>query len=138
MRIKIYQRKKINYLDKGKEAQKDWNKKENKNSLINDCINIEKTVENINKINQTLEKYKLEKISIDFVSDQNGILKSIKNYCKVILDKMDSIKYNDFNIQIDDFDPTNLRYNKIITDKCGYGGNYYVYDGICFFISKRE
>ena len=126
------------YLDKGKEAQKDWNKKENKISLINDCINIEKTVENINKINQTLEKYKLEKISIDFVSDQNGILKSIKNYGKVILDKMDSIKYNDFNIQIDDFDPKNLRYNKIITDKCGYGGNYYVYDGICFFISKEN
>lgn len=126
------------YLEKGKEAQKDWNKKENKISLINDCINIEKTVDNVNKINQTLEKYKLEKISIDFVSDQNGILKSIKNYGKVILDKMDSIKYNDFNIQIDDFDPKNLRYNKIITDKCGYGGNDYVYDGICFFISKEN
>ena len=128
----------ILYLEKGKEAQKDWNKKENKISLINDCINIEKTVENINKINQTLEKYKLEKISIDFVSDQNGILKSIKNYGKVILDKINRIKYNDFNIQIDDFDPKNLRYNKIITDKCGYGGNYYVYDGICFFISKEN
>ena len=102
----------ILYLDKGKEAQKDWNKKENKISLINDCINIEKTVENINKINQTLEKYKFEKISIDFVSDQNGILKSIKNYGKVILDKINSIKYNDFNIQIDDFDPKNLRYSK--------------------------
>ena len=44
------------YLDKGKEAQKDWNKKENKISLINDCINIEKTVDNVNKISQTLEK----------------------------------------------------------------------------------
>ena len=34
----------ILYFEKGKEAQKDWNKKENKISLINDCINIEKTV----------------------------------------------------------------------------------------------
>jgi len=54
------------YLDKGKEAQRDWNKKENKISLINDCLNIEKTIENVNKINQSLEKNKFVNISIDF------------------------------------------------------------------------
>jgi len=51
---------------------------------------------------------------------------------------MNSRKYNDFNIQIDAFDPKNLRYKKEISDKCGYGGNSFVYDGICFFITKEK
>jgi hypothetical protein len=51
---------------------------------------------------------------------------------------MNSIKYNDYNIQIDDFEPKYLRYSKKISDKCGYGGNSFVYDGICFFITKEN
>ena len=51
---------------------------------------------------------------------------------------MDIIKYNDYNIQIDDFEPKYLRYSKKISDKCGYGGNSFVYDGICFFITKEN
>ena len=44
-----------NSLTKGKLINEHWN--ENKlNSLINDCLNIERNIENINKINESVKK----------------------------------------------------------------------------------
>ena len=48
------------FLDKGKIAEKEWDKNDNKISLINDCINIEKSIDKINNINKSLESYKLK------------------------------------------------------------------------------
>ncbi len=37
-----------------------------------------------------------------------------------------------------EFNPNKIECIKKLNDHCGYGGNSYVYDGICFFISKLE
>ena len=42
------------YLDKGKIAEKDWDKIDNKIILVNDCINIEKAIETINNLNESI------------------------------------------------------------------------------------
>ena len=47
------------YIDKGKIAEKDWNKINNKAILINDCINIENNIKNINIINENIIIFRL-------------------------------------------------------------------------------
>ena len=42
------------------------------------------------------------------------------------------------SINILDFNPNKIECIKKISDHCGYGGKCYVYDGICFFISKQN
>ena len=46
------------FLDKGKTDEKEWDKYDNKIVLINDCINIEKSIDKINNINSSIENYK--------------------------------------------------------------------------------
>ena len=76
-----------NSLEKGKEINKDWNDNE-LSILINHCINIEKTINDINEI-----KWKIEKsnINIDtkiiFKPDEEGInniINTIKNFGEII------------------------------------------------------
>ena len=49
------------FLEKGKNAEKNWEKIENKNILVNDCINIERAIDQINNKNASLEKNKSQK-----------------------------------------------------------------------------
>ena len=69
-------------LEKGKLIDINW--KENKlNSLINDCLNIENNIENINKINKSLNKCNSFNFNIKFYPEENEInqlLETIKNF----------------------------------------------------------
>ena len=69
-------------LEKGKLIDINW--KENKlNSLINDCLNIENNIENINKINKSLNKCNSFNFNIKFYPEEDGInqlLETIKNF----------------------------------------------------------
>ena len=71
-----------NSLNKGKYINEHW--KENKlNSLINDCLNIEKNIENIKKINKKMKKNNSINVSLNFYPKEDGInlfLESIKNF----------------------------------------------------------
>ena len=71
-----------NSLTKGKLINEHWN--ENKlNSLINDCLNIERNIENINKINESVKKNNSKNISLIFYPEEdeiNRFLESIKNF----------------------------------------------------------
>ena len=59
-------------LDKGKLIEDNLNQKK-LNSLINDCLNIEKNIEIINKINNNLKKYNSLNININFGPEENEI-----------------------------------------------------------------
>ena len=67
------------YIEKGKKIEKEWDK--NKlNSLINDCINIEKNIDEINKIKEKIKKCNSNKnIKIKFNQNKDEINKFIEN-----------------------------------------------------------
>jgi len=125
------------YIEKGKLANESFKKNKNKSSLINDCINIEKIIENMNKVNQNMNTYKNNNEKIKFISNTGKIIRLINNFGNINSDEI-KINQNEINIDIQGFDPNKIKNIKKVTDKCGYGGNYYVYDGICFFISKNK
>jgi len=124
------------YIEKGKLANEEFNKNNNKSSLINDCINIEKIIENMNKVNKNMNIYKNNNGRIKFISNIDEIIRLINNFGNINSDE-NKIQ-NEININIQGFESNKIKYIKKITDKCGYGQNYYVYDGICFFISKNK
>ena len=71
-------------IEKGKLIDKEWNN-DNLNSLIDDCINIEKTIMDIKIIDKTIEKCNSkENYNFDIILDEdeiNSIISSIKiNY----------------------------------------------------------
>ena len=76
-------------LEKGKEMNKDWNDNE-LSSLINNCINIEKTLDNINEIKWKIEKSNLNmETKILFKPEQEGIndiINTIKNFGEIYLE----------------------------------------------------
>ena len=74
---KFYEKIKI-FIDKGKIAEKEWDKFDNKISLINDCINIEKAIDKINNINSSIENYKSQNKKLKFYSHSDDILNLIK------------------------------------------------------------
>ena len=125
------------YIEKGKVANEAFNKSNNKSSLIYDCINIENIIENMNKVNQNMNIYKNNNEEIKFISHTGEIIRLIKNFGNINSDKI-KINQNEINIDIQGFDPNKIKNIKKVTDKCGYGGNYFVYDGICFFVSKNK
>ena len=103
------------FLEKGKNAEKNWEKIENKNILVNDCINIERTIDKINNMNE--------------------LINSIKKLGT--FDNEEKINQQEVNINIDDYNPQNLNCIKQITNNFGCVNNY-ICDGVCFFVSKKE
>ena len=66
-------------LEKGKIIENKW--KENElNSVINDCINIEKNIKIINLINKKNLKLNFNNIQINFEPDENGINNYLKKF----------------------------------------------------------
>ena len=121
------------YLDKGKIAEKDWNKINNKAILINDCINIENTIDKINNMNTSIEKYKIQDKKLNFNCNINDIINLIKTFGSF----NKTINQQEVNININNFNPQNLNYIKQISSN--YGCSYcYCYDSVCFFISKNN
>ena len=121
------------YIDKGKIAEKDWNKINNKAILINDCINIENTIDKINNMNTSIEKYKIQDKKLNFNCNINDIINLIKTFGSF----NKTINQQEVNININNFNPQNLNYIKQISSNYGcYHG--YCYDSVCFFISKNN
>ena len=121
-------------LKKGKLIDKEWDN--NKlNSLINDCINIENDIKTINTINEKIEECKSINSEIKFNSDNDEtILESIKRFGNINCKKENN---NNDNINVLDFNPQNIKFVKKISDSFCCTHNY-VYNCICFFISKKE
>ena len=77
-------------IDKGKIIEKEWDEN-NLSSLINDCINIENSIKEINKINDNIKKSKSNKDSkIIYNIDEEQIdilLNKIKNFGNIITEE---------------------------------------------------
>jgi hypothetical protein len=75
-------------LQLGKIEDKDWNDKNKLNLLINNCINIENTINNANIINESIKKFENSKdLKIKFNLEENDIqkfLKTIKEFGEII------------------------------------------------------
>jgi WD40 repeat protein len=132
---KLQRRIKIS-LEKGKLTDKNWNNNNNKlNSLVNDCLNIENDIKYINIINDKIKESKTSNMEIRFNSDDEiALLKKIKEFGVI---KKDNNVQNNININVDDFNPQDISVVKKISDHCAYGDSY-LYDGLCFFISKNK
>ena len=124
------------YIEKGKTIKNEWNNIKNKSSLINDCINIEKMINDINIINQNMNKYKHNNKEIKFFSETDKILKLINKFGSISSNE-NTINKQEINASIDKFDPQRIKNVKKITNNSGCG-NSYVYDTTCFFISKEN
>ena len=75
-------------LEKGKIEEKEWEDEKKVNKLINDCINIEKTIKNINDIYDKIKTFNLNKeLEIEFYPKINeidkGLLKDIRDFGKI-------------------------------------------------------
>ena len=121
------------FLDKGKIVEKEWDKNNNKIILVNDCTNIEKAINKINNTKTSLESYKSQDKKVKFFSQPDDIINSIK-----ILGTFDKkINQQEVNIIVDNFNPQNLNCVRQISSNFGCSHNY-VFDCICFFISKNN
>ena len=125
------------YLEKGKSAFDEYNKNQNKSLYIDNCINIEKMIEIMNKINENMDIYKSNNEKIKFISNTDEILQLIKEFGSIDVD-VNKINQQEINKNIQGFNPNKIKKIRKITEKCGNGGNSYIYDGICFFISKNK
>ena len=109
----------------------------NLNFLVYDCVNIENEIKNINLINENIKKFSSTNTKIKFISgNKENIIESIKKF-GCINEENDSIN-DSITMNILDFNPNKIECIKKISDYCGNGGKCYVYDGICFFISKQN
>ena len=75
-------------LEKGKIEEKEWEDNKKINKLINDCINIEKTIKNINDIYDKIKIFNLNKeLEIEFYPKideiEKGLIKEIQNFGKI-------------------------------------------------------
>ena len=122
------------YIEKGKLVEKDWEKNENKNSLINDCINVEKTIKKINNLNKGIEKYKSKNKKLKFYSEPDDLMNLIR---KLGSFNDNNINQQEINIDIEDYNPQKLSLIKQIKNNYGCS-NDNIYDNLCFFISKNE
>ena len=77
-------------LDKGKLIEQEWDNKDKLGSIINDCINIEKSISDIKEINKNIEKCNLDETKIIFIPEKNNeineFLEKIK-ICKIEVKK---------------------------------------------------
>ena len=87
-------------IDKGKIIEKEWDEN-NLSSLINDCINIEKNIQKINKINDNIKKSKSNKdskIEYNIKDEQIDILMDyIQNFGKIT---SEANLYDDYKIEM--------------------------------------
>ena len=60
-------------LENGKIINNDWNDNKKLISLINECLNIEKNIEYINKINENVKKYNMINTLITFIPEDDEI-----------------------------------------------------------------
>ena len=96
-----------NSIEKGKLLSKEWDNDNNLISIINNSIEIENNIEEINKINNQMQKYndsKSLKIEIDVDKEENQIIESIKTFGKVYLSGIvfsDSLIINGNDIYIE-------------------------------------
>ena len=78
------------FLEKGNIIDKEW-KNEDLKIMINDCINIEKNIENINRINKDINEYNSKKINFKFCPENENQIKefinSIKNFGNLSINK---------------------------------------------------
>ena len=76
-------------LEKGKLIDKENNNFKQLNSLINDCINIEKDIKDIYSINDKIKLLNSTNLGIQFYPDENNIniLKNIKEFGNIIQKK---------------------------------------------------
>ena len=122
-------------LEKGEKLCKEMDNNINLNLLVYDCVNIENEIKNINLINENIKKFNSVKTQIKFISEnKEDIIESIKKFGCI---NEENDNKND-NMNILEFNPNKIECIKKLSDHCGYGGNSYVYDGICFFISKQN
>jgi len=81
----------IESIERGKSIEKEWYKKK-LNILINDCINIEKNIENVKEMNKNIDRCNLNKKKIKFWPEKenevNDFLETIAKFGK-ILDGLD-------------------------------------------------
>ena len=114
-------------LEKGKLIENEWNEQNNKlNSLINDCINIENSINDIKKLNGNIKKCNSIKADIIFVPEENNlnsIIETIKNFGEIRepydIDKyMRIIKKN-----VDEYKNITIK-QKLIYDAKRDGENY--------------
>ena len=113
-------------LEKGKNVDNKWNKDQNQiNSLINDCLNIENAIKNINDLNETMNKCKSLNLNINFIPDENNmneILKTVKNFGKIVLNRLKFKKCPE-NISQSRVYKVSGKYDNIIT-KTGTEGEW--------------
>ena len=126
-------------LEKGKRIEKELNNNIKLSSLLNDCINVENDIKYINLINEKIKKAKSVNSQIKFSSEEseNNILESIKKLGVISL-KDNKFEIQDININVIDFNIDNINCIKKISDHFDYHCNGYVYDNLCFFISKKN
>jgi hypothetical protein len=72
-------------LENGNLLDKEWDDNKRKlNCIINDCINIENSINNINEINKSIDKCNSQKINIKFIPDNddgiNEVIEKIKKF----------------------------------------------------------
>ena len=88
-------------LEKGKLININW--KENKlNSLINDCLNIEKNIENINLINKSLKENNSFEMNLKFSPDEKGIYELLETIRKFGVINDNSQKIFDSTIEFNE------------------------------------
>ena len=134
LKDKKYSDKIKKYIEKGKIAEKEWNNNENKIFLINDCINIEKSIDKLNTINSNLEKYKQQDKKLNFYCPPEEVINKIQNLGR-FGDK--KINQQEISVTINNYDPEKKNCIKQISSNFGCYNNY-CYDCICFFISKND
>ena len=122
-------------LEKGKIIEKEWDNNENKNSLVNDCINIEKMNFKINELNNNINNYKLNNNKINFYCKSDEYINLIKNFG--YLSTEDKINDLEVCIEVNNFNPDKVKYIKQISNNF-YNYASYCYDGLCYFVSKNK
>ena len=127
-------------LEKGKIAEKEWDKNENKIFLVNDTINIEKAIDKMNNINSKLDKFKSQDKNLNFCCQPFEVINQIKKLGTFENKKNNTIDLRDINITnitINNFNSQNLNYIRQISSNFGCYDND-IFDCICFFISKND
>ena len=102
LKDKKYSDKIKKYIEKGKIAEKEWNNNENKIFLINDCINIEKSIDKLNTINSNLEKYKSQDKKLNFYCYSDEVINKIQKLGR-FGDK--KINQQEISVTFNNYDP---------------------------------